>query len=165
MRSQTLTPVTGDVPLRKLKIKAVIASPTFSLIWKAPKSWWLINSNRAIFLRNNWFSSPYFSINFSKFCVRAKARHKNIPSRGSWPKLSVRKPWIEWKQLLVGQVLLIFLIQCHDVRRSYSSYFICSLIFCYSLGSTRFFKVARAKHRWVTVHCTLLMCSHVQWSS
>lgn len=117
------------------------------------------------FVRNNWFSSPFFSINFSKCCVRAKARHKNIPSRGSWPKLSVRKPWIEWKQLLVGQVFLIFLIQCHDVRRSYSSYFICLLIFCYSLGSTRFFKVARAKHRWVTVHCTLLMCSHVQWSS
>ena len=114
-------------------------------------------------MRNNWFSSPFFSINFSKCCVRAKARHKNIPSRGSWPKLSVRKPWIEWKQLLVGQVFLIFLIQCHDVRRSYSSYFICSLIFCYSLGSTRFFKVARAKHRWVTVHCTLLMCSHVMF--
>lgn len=42
MRSQTLTPVTGDVPLRKLKIKAVIASPTFSLIWKAPNGDWLI---------------------------------------------------------------------------------------------------------------------------
>lgn len=43
MRSQTLKPVTGDVPLRKLKIKAVIASPpTFSLIWKAPNGDWLI---------------------------------------------------------------------------------------------------------------------------
>lgn len=42
MRSQTLTPVTGDVPLRKLKIKDVIASPTFSLIWKAPNGDWLI---------------------------------------------------------------------------------------------------------------------------
>lgn len=163
MRSQTLTPVTGDVPLRKLKIKAVIASD-FLFDLKSSQ-WWLINSNRAIFCEIIDFLHPILALIFSKCCVRAKARHKNMPSRGSWPKLSVRKPWIEWKQLLVGQFLLIFLIQCHDVRRSFNSYFICLLIFCYSLGSTRFFKVARAKHRWVTVHCTLLMCNHVQWSS